>query len=478
MNLEDIIYLALLIFTIVFGYYYRALTDPALKRNVGTAVGLFVVFMVSGVHIIHPIITTIIGALIILYVDKRKCHLVCFLFGFIYIFFFRSTAYFGIPYPPSHTNLVQMMLTLKLIGLALEVTNSHESKKKKDNSEKTDEEKYEDEFNRIDQLTFTDIFHYSFNYVGVLTGPYYKYKTYVDAIEKPYIKYDKWKVFLKEKMLFVPVFAALFLLASHYWPLSYALTDEFYNERSFLYRWWYIWPNFFIFRMRMYTGLVLSECACIVAGVGLYPTFAASKPGLGPSRNFKELKELTDPKDLEKVEYDYKTVFNISPQGADFCTTYREGMKKWNICIQYWLNVNVFKRFPYKKFRVLATVMTSAMWHGVYSGYYVCICTIPLALMVEDVWVKILHIETKHVASKPKEWLWLMYKMNMFSYQAIAFHLLEVNKIFKFYNSIYHAGLILHIILYVIGIQILKIKKRKQKHSTNNENNVAKEKVK
>lgn len=71
MNLEDIIYLALLIFTIVFGYYYRALTDPALKRNVGTAVGLFVVFMVSGVHIIHPIITTIIGALIILYVDKR-----------------------------------------------------------------------------------------------------------------------------------------------------------------------------------------------------------------------------------------------------------------------------------------------------------------------------------------------------------------------------------------------------------------------
>lgn len=67
-----------------------------------------------------------------------------------------------------------MMLTLKLIGLALEVTNSHESKKKKDNSEKTDEEKYEDEFNRIDQLTFTDIFHYSFNYVGVLTGMFVK----------------------------------------------------------------------------------------------------------------------------------------------------------------------------------------------------------------------------------------------------------------------------------------------------------------
>jgi len=28
--------------------------------------------------------------------------------------FFRLTTYFGIPYPPAHTNLIQMMLTLKV----------------------------------------------------------------------------------------------------------------------------------------------------------------------------------------------------------------------------------------------------------------------------------------------------------------------------------------------------------------------------
>jgi len=44
----------------------------------------------------------------------RKCHIVSFFFTFAYLFFFRMTEFFGIPYPPSHTNLVQMMVTLKV----------------------------------------------------------------------------------------------------------------------------------------------------------------------------------------------------------------------------------------------------------------------------------------------------------------------------------------------------------------------------
>jgi hypothetical protein len=44
----------------------------------------------------------------------RKCHIVSFLFTFAYLFFFRMTEFFGIPYPPAHTNLVQMMVTLKV----------------------------------------------------------------------------------------------------------------------------------------------------------------------------------------------------------------------------------------------------------------------------------------------------------------------------------------------------------------------------
>lgn len=78
----------------------------------------------------------------------RKCHIVSFVFTFLYLFFFRTTEYFGIPYAPGHTNLVQMILTLKLVGLAFEVNTSAEKV----------------------QPSFLDVFHYAFNYIGVLTG--------------------------------------------------------------------------------------------------------------------------------------------------------------------------------------------------------------------------------------------------------------------------------------------------------------------
>jgi lysophospholipid acyltransferase 7 len=169
MNFDDIVYLSLLFFSIGFGYYYRTIRDKDVKRNVGTLVGLLLTLIVSGVHIVHSFVTVFVNTLIILYVPKKQCHLVSFTFSFLYLLFFRSTIYFGIPYPPSHTNLVQMMLTLKLVGLAFEVNTTYNSQKKRDNSEKSQNEKDEDEANRIDP-TCVDIFHYAFNYVGVLTG--------------------------------------------------------------------------------------------------------------------------------------------------------------------------------------------------------------------------------------------------------------------------------------------------------------------
>lgn len=68
---------------------------------------------------------------------------------------------------------------------------------------------------------------------------------------------------------------------------------------------------------------------------------------------------------------------------------FRDGMKNWNICVQYWLAVNIYKRFPNKQFRTIATLAVSAIWHGVYAGYYFCILGVPFYLAVEDVYVKL-----------------------------------------------------------------------------------------
>lgn len=70
-------------------------------------------------------------------------------------------------------------------------------------------------------------------------------------------------------------------------------------------------------------------------------------------------------------------------------------MKHWNICIQYWLAVNVYKRFPNKQFRTAVTMFVSAFWHGVSTGHYICLVGAPFYLAVEDVYVKLVLKDNK-----------------------------------------------------------------------------------
>lgn len=190
MNIDDIIYLSLLLFSMGFGYYYRPIKYKNQKKWIGTAAGLFIVAAVSGTHYLHHLITVLVNSFIILFLDKRygkccfkvvvkfcfifffrKCHIISFIFSFSYLLFFRSTIYFGIPYPPGHTNLIQMILTLKLVGLAFEVNQTYLAKKKREESgENVDKDLIlKEEYSAVDPKLL-DIFHYSFNYVGVLTG--------------------------------------------------------------------------------------------------------------------------------------------------------------------------------------------------------------------------------------------------------------------------------------------------------------------
>lgn len=171
-----------------------------------------------------------------IYIFYRSCHVSVFFFSFLYLFFFRSTIYFGIPYPPSHTNLVQMMLTLKIIGLAFEAHQSFKLKHINEGDNRTEERISEDDHYKFD-LAFADIFHYIFNYCGVLTGnlcfklleiqtkqlflgPYFKYTTYLDHLHKPYHKYVNLKGSIIKRLYLLPFLAAVHLITNYVWPLS------------------------------------------------------------------------------------------------------------------------------------------------------------------------------------------------------------------------------------------------------------------
>lgn len=379
-----------------------------------------------------------------------------------YLLFFRTVHWFGLPTPPGHTNMIQMIMTLKIIGVAFEIntvtTKARENDKNGDDNTKSELTPAEA---AIRDIGIVELFHYCFNYIGLLTGPYYTFRTFHDYFYLPFAvnAEDSLKITLG-KLKWVPVYISLFLLVSYIWPIDYATSNEFFEERSWFYRLFFVWPSFFIFRMRIYSGIILAECICTCAGFGAYPKELEAKCGHGPSQVVPQ-EYLDKP---EGREYNFETIENVNVRGVETCPTFRAAMKHWNRCIQYWLAMYVYKRFPSKKYRVMATMAVSAYWHGVHAGYYFCILGPVFYLPIEDLYVKLLNDDKASVLRQQiiDVVIWTL-KFFAFSYMGTAFLLKDVDKIWHFYGSVYHFAYVFWALLYVACLFLLKQKRSTMK---------------
>lgn len=380
----------------------------------------------------------------------------------LYLFLFRIIHLFNWELPSGHTNMLQMILTLKIIGFAFE-KNAVTIKKKEGGALSAAEEE-------INKASLMDITHYCFNYIGILTGPYYSYRTFYDYFNLPYQKHADCLKATINKLKYVPIYVGLFLLADRIWPLEYATTEEFYHTRSIFYRLFYVWPTFFIFRMRIYSGIILAEAICISAGFGAYPRELEAKCGHGPSKEVT--REILDK--VDTLEYDFETIENVNVAGVEKCLTFREAMKHWNRCIQYWMAMYVYKKFPSKKYRVVATMAVSAFWHGVSPGYYFCILGPIVYLPVEDLYLKLFKSDNPQVQQIFNAITWIL-KFFAFSYMGTAFLLKDVKTIWYYYSSVYHFAYIFWAALYVVCLIIWKQKKRAIKKADKVEEEVKKE---
>lgn len=55
---------------------------------------------------------------------------------------------------------------------------------------------------------------------------------------------------------------------------------------------------------------------------------------------------------MKKIEYDFNTVKNLDVWYTEFDPTVRNSIRYWNMCVQYWMAFVVYRRFPYKAFRL------------------------------------------------------------------------------------------------------------------------------
>ncbi|EDW03518.1 lysophospholipid acyltransferase 7 [Drosophila grimshawi] len=462
MSLDDVIYVLCLLACIGAGSYVKKIRDETQRKCICSMLGIVVVVIVSGFHSIHCVISLGLGAASVLLVHPSKCHLVTFGIMFGYLVFFRLVHLFGLPSVPGHTNMIQMLLTLKVSGIAFEKTAAWKRIRARENQDKNAERDVNTEESieiteydvELQLLTVTEIIHYSVNYVGILTGPYFRYRTYRDYFEMPFKDHAPCVQATIEQLKWAAFYCSLYLATNYFWPLDYALSDEFYNDRSVLYRLLYVWPTFFIFRARIYTGLTLSECVCTMSGFGAYPDEADVANGEGPRKRYQHMEW-----DAEKRTYNFTTIVNTRVWDVERCWTFREGMKHWNVCVQYWLAVNVYKLFPIRKYRTGATFLCSAYWHGFRPGHYFCIMGAPLYVPLEDMWHKLVRKDAVGMQRNVLDVIFWISKWFAFSYLGTAFLLSSFDNIWRFYSSVYHFGYIAWVLMVALGVLLTKQKK-------------------
>lgn len=72
-------------------------------------------------------------------------------------------------------------------------------------------------------LSVENMFHYCFNYIGVLTGPYYSYRTFRDYFTARHWLHVNCEEVLLQRLKWIGVYAAFFLTCTYFWPISVSI---------------------------------------------------------------------------------------------------------------------------------------------------------------------------------------------------------------------------------------------------------------
>ncbi|XP_055451541.1 lysophospholipid acyltransferase 7 isoform X1 [Psammomys obesus] len=430
MTPEEWTYLMVLLISIPVGLLFKK-AGPGLKRWGAAAVGLGLTLFTCGPHTLHSLIT-ILGTWALIQAQPCSCHALALAWTFSYLLFFRALSLLGLPTPTPFTNAVQLLLTLKLVSLASEVQDLHLAQRKEIASGFSKEPTLG---LLPDVPSLMETLSYSYCYVGILTGPFFRYRTYLDWLEQPFPEAVPSLRPLLRRAWPAPLFGLLFLLSSHLFPLEAVREDAFY-ARPLPTRLFYMIPVFFAFRMRFYVAWITAECSCIAAGFGAYPVAAKARAGGGPTRQYPAP---SSPENAASLEYDYETIRNIDCYGTDFCVRVRDGMRYWNMTVQWWLAQYIYKGAPFRSYvlRSAWTMLLSAYWHGLHPGYYLSFMTIPLCLAAEGYLESALRGHLSPRGQQAWDWVHWFLKMRAYDYMCMGFVLLSMGDTLRYWSSVY-----------------------------------------
>lgn len=368
------------------------------------------------------------------------------------------------------------MLSLRTIGIVFE---------KRDTIQKIDDgiELSPAEHALMD-ISLTETFHYCFfnlnitsmsttrlktflfynsTFSFIFSAPYYTFKTFHDYFNLPFARSASvvsWIATRNRILTLFGLFSALMFLQT-YWPVTAIVTEEFYTERTLLYRILYIYPMILIFRIAFFTVSLSSELFLFITGFGAYPVESEPKTVVGPTKPITQ--EMID--NCRHLKYSYITIETNDILKIEMTSSFYVVVKNWNKTVQWFIANNIFKRLPYKAHPIpsrLVTFIISVFWHGNDIGYF---CTllpgIGILVLTQKMIEKTFLEASNSIKGKFLATILLhVIKHSGMGYLIMSTWLQSLERCWRYYSSIHHIGLVIFLSIYLMAL-FVNVNRRK-----------------
>ncbi|XP_034285136.1 lysophospholipid acyltransferase 1 [Pantherophis guttatus] len=453
--LEQVNFVACQLCALLAAFWFRLYLRPSqanssVRHAFATILGIYFALFCFGWYSIHIFTLVMISYFIMNMASTANIHRYSFLVAMGYLTLCHISRIYIFQYGILTTDFSGplMIVTQKITTLAFQV---HDGIGKKA-EDLTSEQKQLAIKTRPSLLEYLS---YQLNFMSIIAGPCSNFKDYIDFIEGRHVQVKLLKVSWKQRSddRFLdpsPVGAILqklgitllslvvFLTLTKTFPATYIVDDQFLNQSSFLTRLSFLYVVMQASKPKYYFAWTLADAINNAAGFGFN--------GVD-----------------EKGNYRWDLLSNLNIRNIEMATSFKMYLENWNIQTTAWLKRVCYDRTSW--YPTALTFLLSALWHGVYPGYYFTFTTgIFMTLAARRIRnnCRPVFISSKLLKVFYDIVTWLATQLSV-CYTVAPFVLLAVEPTIKLYKSLYfHMHILCILVLLVLPNKSRKLSRGNQ----------------
>ncbi|KAG1928616.1 lysophospholipid acyltransferase [Pimephales promelas] len=373
--LDQVNFIACQLFGLAVAFWFRLALGPhrvsaELRHAVAIVFGAAILIFCFGWYAVHVFLLVLACYGIMITASVHNLHRYTLIASLGYLTLCQVSRVFIFDYGILSTDFSGplMIITQKVTTLAFQVHDGMSRKQE----ELTDDQRHLAVRSRPSLLEYLS---YNINFLSILVGPCCLYKDYTEFIRGRHVKRvrdsgsrqnggdkvpEPSPVRTVVNKLLVCVCCLLwFFIITKAFPISYNVDPQFVSDASFVTRLAYALISIQAARPKFYFAWTLADAVHNAAGFGVSGVNA-------------------------RGEVSWDLVSNVHIWEIETATSFKSFIDNWNIQTALWLKRVCHDRAPFH--RMPLTFVLSAIWHGVYPGYYFTFITaIPITLAARTV---------------------------------------------------------------------------------------------